>query len=74
MQNPGNWSAQLLLGLESINRSKDSSQPDEERAASYRAGIHLIEQVFKANKSSASATNALSEFFIRKGALGKVYL
>ncbi|KAI6107525.1 hypothetical protein EV401DRAFT_1891997 [Pisolithus croceorrhizus] len=50
--NLSEWSAQLLLGLESINASK--------------TGTKYIEAAFKANQKSPVVTNALCELFLRK--------
>ncbi|KDQ14109.1 hypothetical protein BOTBODRAFT_32898 [Botryobasidium botryosum FD-172 SS1] len=68
---PNDWPAKLLLGIESINQSKDTKKPDEERAAEYKNGLTMIEQVFKADKTCASAANALSELFLRRGEFPK---
>ncbi|KAF9527372.1 RNA polymerase II-associated protein [Crepidotus variabilis] len=65
--NPGEWSAQLLLGLESINLSKTSHLSEAEKAQSFVAGTKMIEKAFKVNNRNASAANALCELFLRKG-------
>ncbi|CAA7261853.1 unnamed protein product [Cyclocybe aegerita] len=65
--NPSEWSAQLLLGLESINASKTSGLTEEEKARAFLTGTKLIERAFHANNRSAAAANALCELFLRKG-------
>ncbi|KAF6763213.1 RNA polymerase II-associated protein [Ephemerocybe angulata] len=65
--NPGEWAAQLLLGLESINASKAEGISEEAKSQSFLAGTKLIERAFQANQKNASAANALCELFIRKG-------
>ncbi|KAJ6625349.1 RNA polymerase II-associated protein [Mycena sp. CBHHK59/15] len=65
--NPSEWPAQLLLGLEAINASKNDYNSEEERTQSYTTGTKMIERAFKANQRSAAAANALCELFIRKG-------
>ncbi|KAF9269021.1 RNA polymerase II-associated protein [Marasmius fiardii PR-910] len=65
--NPSEWAAQLLLGLESINASKDTSHLESERTRSYITGTKLVESAFKLNQKNASAANALCELFIQKG-------
>lgn len=67
LQNPSEWSAQLLLGLEAINASKNETLSDGERAESFVRGTRLVEAAFKANKYSAAAANALCELFLKKG-------
>lgn len=67
--NPSEWSAQLLLGLESINASKTGNLSEEERAQSFLIGTKYIEAAFKANQKSAAAANALCELFLRKSNL-----
>ncbi|KAK1229557.1 protein required for normal CLN1 and CLN2 G1 cyclin expression [Marasmius sp. AFHP31] len=67
--NPSEWAAQLLLGLEAINSSKDTSQPDAERTHAFVTGTKLVESAFKLNQKNASAANALCELFIQKGNL-----
>ncbi|TDL26025.1 TPR-like protein [Rickenella mellea] len=64
---PTEWATNLLLGLDSINASKNTSQSDEERAEAYATGAKYIEKAFNANKRNAAAANALSDFFLRKG-------
>jgi len=66
-QNPLEWPAQLLLGLEAINSSKNEVQTEAERAQSFLQGTKLIEKAFNANQRSAAAANALCEIFLRKG-------
>ncbi|KAI6121861.1 hypothetical protein F5141DRAFT_1092907 [Pisolithus sp. B1] len=67
--NPSEWSAQLLLGLESINASKTGNLSEEERAQSFLMGTKYIEAAFKTNQKSAAAANALCELFLRKSNL-----
>ncbi|KIJ50411.1 hypothetical protein M422DRAFT_159950 [Sphaerobolus stellatus SS14] len=65
--NPDEWPAQLLLGLDLLNQSKDYSHSDSERAQVAQEGYKYIERVFKANKQNAAASNVLSGLFLRKG-------
>ncbi|KAJ6594521.1 RNA polymerase II-associated protein [Mycena capillaripes] len=65
--NPTEWPAQLLLGLEAINASKNEASSEAERTQSYTMGTRMIERAFKANQKSAAAANALCELFLRKG-------
>ncbi|KAF7315939.1 RNA polymerase II-associated protein [Mycena indigotica] len=65
--NPDEWPAQLLLGLEAVNASKNESMLESERAALYTTGTRLLERAFKANQKSAAAANALCELFLTKG-------
>ncbi|EGO00400.1 hypothetical protein SERLA73DRAFT_122419 [Serpula lacrymans var. lacrymans S7.3] len=65
--NPSEWSALLLLGLESINASKAENQSEEEKAHLFLTGTKMIERAFNANQKSAAAANALCELFLRKG-------
>ncbi|KAF8813945.1 RNA polymerase II-associated protein [Phlegmacium glaucopus] len=65
--NPSEWASQLLLGLESINSSKNEALTEAEKAQSFLTGTKLIETAFKANNRSAAAANALCELFLRKG-------
>ncbi|KIK69347.1 hypothetical protein GYMLUDRAFT_214453 [Collybiopsis luxurians FD-317 M1] len=65
--NPSEWAAQLLLGLESVNASKDSHLTEAERTELMLNGTKMIEKAFKANQKNASAANALCEIFIQKG-------
>ncbi|KAH9929574.1 RNA polymerase II-associated protein [Epithele typhae] len=65
--NPGEWSAQLLLGLEAINASKDDNQSEEERREEFLVGTRLIERAFNANQRNSAAANALCELFLQKG-------
>ncbi|KAK7056429.1 protein required for normal CLN1 and CLN2 G1 cyclin expression [Paramarasmius palmivorus] len=65
--NPSEWAAQLLLGLEAINASKDTSQSEATRAQLFLHGTKFVESAFKANQKNASAANALCELFIQKG-------
>ncbi|KAG6336638.1 hypothetical protein ID866_2445 [Astraeus odoratus] len=67
--NPSEWSAQLLLGLESINSSKTGTPNEAERAQAFLVGTKYIEAAFKANQKSAAAASALCELFLRKGNL-----
>lgn len=66
-QNPGEWAALLLLGLESINASKAEGISEEAKTQAFVAGTNMIQGAFQANKQNASVTNALCELFIRKG-------
>lgn len=46
LQNPKEWAAQLLLGLEAINVSKNSGDgnlTEEERAHSFLSGTKMID-------------------------------
>ncbi|KAF8198079.1 RNA polymerase II-associated protein [Pholiota molesta] len=65
--NPSEWSAQLLLGLESFNASKNDQLSDSEKKQAFLVGTKLIEKAFHANNRSAAAANALCELFLRKG-------
>ncbi|KAI0759855.1 RNA polymerase II-associated protein [Trametes elegans] len=65
--NPGEWSAQLLLGLEALNASKNESQTDDERREEFLRGTRLIERAFNANQRNSAAANALCELFLQKG-------
>ncbi|KAJ7467095.1 RNA polymerase II-associated protein [Mycena latifolia] len=65
--NPTEWPAQLLLGLEAINASKNEASSEAERTRSYTMGTRMVERAFKANQKSAAAANALCELFLRKG-------
>ncbi|KAF8910392.1 hypothetical protein CPB85DRAFT_1305700 [Mucidula mucida] len=68
--NPNEWATQLLLGLESINNSKNDDIPEQERLGLYQAGIKYVEGAFKLSAgSSAAAANALCELFLQKGNL-----
>jgi RNA polymerase-associated protein CTR9 len=71
-QHPGEWPAQLLLGLEAINASKSDGLTEEEMAHSFLTGTKLIEKAFNANQKSAAAANALCELFLRKGSYKRV--
>jgi RNA polymerase-associated protein CTR9 len=70
-QNPGEWPAQLLLGLEAINSSKQQDpnnfRSEEECTRAFVTGTKMVEKAFNANQRSASAANALCELFLRKG-------
>jgi len=66
-QNPEEWPAQLLLGLDLLNQSKDYGRSESERAQAAQEGYKFIERVFNANKQSAAAANVLSGLFLRKG-------
>ncbi|KAF9464960.1 RNA polymerase II-associated protein [Collybia nuda] len=65
--NPSEWPAQLLLGLDAINSSKNNNTTESERAQSFLQGTKFIEKAFNANQKSAAAANALCELFLRKG-------
>lgn len=67
VQNPSQWSAQLLLGLEAINSSKNENQSEDERRQEFLFGTRLIEKAFNANQRNSAAANALCELFLRKG-------
>ena len=71
-QNPGEWSAHLLLGLEALNASKNESQTDEERREEFLTGTRLIERAFNANQRNSAAANALCELFLQKGQTKRV--
>ncbi|THH01100.1 hypothetical protein EW026_g1546 [Hermanssonia centrifuga] len=65
--NPSQWPAQLLLGLEAINSSKNENQTEDERRDDFLRGTRLIEKAFNANQKNSAAANALCELFLRKG-------
>ncbi|OSX65808.1 hypothetical protein POSPLADRAFT_1064500 [Postia placenta MAD-698-R-SB12] len=65
--NPDEWSAQLLLGLDAINASKNENQTQEERRNEILTGTRHIERAFKANQRNSAAANALCELFLQKG-------
>ncbi|KAF8212535.1 RNA polymerase II-associated protein [Mycena galopus ATCC 62051] len=65
--NPNEWPAQLLLGLDAINASKNDGSSEAERTHLFTMGTRMIERAFKANQKSATAANALCELFLRKG-------
>ncbi|KAL1945926.1 hypothetical protein VTO73DRAFT_1928 [Trametes versicolor] len=65
--NPGEWSAQLLLGIEALNTSKDEAQSEEDRREEFLRGTRLIEKAFNANQKNSAAANALCELFLQKG-------
>ncbi|KAJ3576752.1 hypothetical protein NP233_g216 [Leucocoprinus birnbaumii] len=67
--NPSGWAAQLLLGLEAINTSKNTHLPEADRTQAFISGTKLVETAFRANQKSAAAANALCEIFLRKGNL-----
>ncbi|KAF9232678.1 hypothetical protein BU15DRAFT_80981 [Melanogaster broomeanus] len=67
--NPSEWAAQLLLGLESINASKNGDKTEQECAQAFLTGTKYIEKAFNANQKSAAAANALCELFVRKNSL-----
>ncbi len=67
MQHPSEWPAHLLLGLEAINASKNSTLDEEDRAKAYSIGAKHIEKAFNLNQRNAAAANALCDFFLRKG-------
>lgn len=71
-QNPTSWPAQLLLGLEALNASKNPDSPEAERTHSYTLGTRMVERAFKANQRNATAANALCELFLRKGSWERV--
>lgn len=73
-QNPDGWPAQLLLGLEAINASKDETRPDDERAREFISGTRLVQRAFQANQKSSAAANALCETFLQKGNNSRVRL
>ncbi|KAF8306266.1 TPR-like protein [Clavulina sp. PMI_390] len=68
---PANWASHLLLGLDALNGSKDTSKSSEETAQLYKRGMELLQKVFKLNNSNAAAANALSDFCIRRGDFGR---
>ncbi|KAJ8515561.1 hypothetical protein ONZ45_g7046 [Pleurotus djamor] len=61
------WAAQLLLGLEGINSSKNEQRPEQERKRLFVTGTKLVETAFKTNRKSAAAANALCEIVLQKG-------
>ncbi|KAF8070705.1 RNA polymerase II-associated protein [Lyophyllum atratum] len=65
--NPSEWPAQLLLGLDAINSSKNDNQTETDRTNLFLQGTKLIGEAFNANQRSAAAANALCEVFLRKG-------
>ncbi|KAG6813289.1 hypothetical protein H0H92_012444 [Tricholoma furcatifolium] len=69
--NPSEWPAQLLLGLEALNSSKNDNVTEAERASSFLHGTKLVQMAFKTNQRSAAAANALCEVFLRKGELNR---
>ncbi|KAH8107706.1 hypothetical protein BXZ70DRAFT_1013744 [Cristinia sonorae] len=69
--NPTEWAAQLLLGLEAMNASKNEALPEEERRHQYIQGTRLINIAFKANQKNSAAANALCELLLRKGQFDK---
>ena len=66
-QNPDSWPAQLLLGLDAINSSKDENRPEVERRQEFLMGTRMVEKAFKANQRNSAAANALCELLLRKG-------
>ena len=66
VQNPDEWAASLLLGLDALNQSKDTTLPETERSAAIVRGSKMIEMAFRHNKFNAAAANALSDIFLRK--------
>ncbi|KAI0688182.1 RNA polymerase II-associated protein [Cytidiella melzeri] len=65
--NPSQWPAQLLLGLDAINSSKDEKQSEVERRQEFLMGTRLVEKAFNSNQRNSAAANALCELFLRKG-------
>ncbi|KAI0084919.1 RNA polymerase II-associated protein [Irpex rosettiformis] len=65
--NPDSWPAQLLLGLDAINSSKDENQSEVERRQEFLMGTRMVEKAFKANQRNSAAANALCELLLRKG-------
>ncbi|EMD33781.1 hypothetical protein CERSUDRAFT_117863 [Gelatoporia subvermispora B] len=65
--NPSEWPAQLLLGIEAINTSKNENQSEEERLSEFLLGTRFVERAFKANQTNAAAANVLCELTIQKG-------
>ncbi|EPQ57686.1 hypothetical protein GLOTRDRAFT_127515 [Gloeophyllum trabeum ATCC 11539] len=68
---PDGWAAQLLLGLEAVNTSKDESKEVTERTQALVTGTKLIETAFRANNRGAAAANALCELLLMKGNYGR---
>ncbi|KZT29077.1 TPR-like protein [Neolentinus lepideus HHB14362 ss-1] len=68
---PDGWAAQLLLGLEAVNSSKDESKEVTERTQALVMGTKLIETAFRANNRAAAAANALCELLLMKGNYGR---
>lgn len=67
MQDGNQWAAELLLGVEALNSSKDLKTTDHQRSASYAAGFKHIERAFNSNQKNAASANCLAEYFIRRG-------
>ncbi|KAH8118914.1 TPR-like protein [Phellopilus nigrolimitatus] len=65
--NPSSWAASLLLGLQSINSSKNPDEDDDDRTENLIKGTKYCERAFNSNNRNAAAANALFEFFLRKG-------
>jgi RNA polymerase-associated protein CTR9 len=65
-QNPGKDSlgAALLIGLQHLNAGRDPKIDEEIRAVEYEEGIKRLQDVFKADKCSASAASGLAGHFL----------
>lgn len=72
VQNPSQWPAQLLLGLDAINSSKDEKLSEIERRQEFLLGTRFVEKAFNANQRNSAAANALCELLLRKGQHKKV--
>lgn len=66
LQNPNEWAAQLLLGIDSINSSKEEQLTEQERFTLRKLGTEMIGHVFRANRQSAAAANILSDLMLQK--------
>ncbi|KAH9948627.1 RNA polymerase II-associated protein [Amylocystis lapponica] len=65
--NPSEWSAQLLLGLEALNASRNEKQTEEQRTHEIIVGSQLVQRAFNANQRNSAAANALCELLLQKG-------
>ncbi|KAI0338297.1 TPR-like protein [Trametopsis cervina] len=65
--NPSQWPASLLLGLDSINCSKDEKLSENERRQEFMLGTRMVEKAFNTNQRNSAAANALCELVLRKG-------
>jgi RNA polymerase-associated protein CTR9 len=74
LENPSEWSGQLLLGLDALNASKNPDLSEDDRIQELMIGSKLIERAFNSNQRNASAANALCDIFLRKGQYKRVRL
>ncbi|KAF5322225.1 hypothetical protein D9619_001333 [Psilocybe cf. subviscida] len=65
--NPSESAAQLLLGLQALNASKNEQLHEQRKAELLLKGTNLIQKAFKTNNKNAATANAMCEVFIRKG-------